>query len=230
VCFAFCSYPRAAIGNKLITEAGFAPVCALIEVGNRPDKIDRLPECKHLLKAAACVNFRPNLNSTLQGIDSFYDRPLNFGVRNILAGHGCAPDLDVECGSPTLVDAQENCADLIHSTSNRFRVTGIREARNIDGVYDDLGPVGRDKFFAGQPQGFEGNKSLLLRGDPKRRSESGDNEAGYRGKTNSMSVHKATTATNISSDDGTDTAVAFLGGLFAFTAAFLTYAFLEKWR
>ena len=45
-----------------------------------------------------------------------------------------------------------------------------------------------------------------------------------------MTVHEAPTAPHINGDDGTDTGIAFIGGMFAFIAAFLTYTFLEKWR
>jgi hypothetical protein len=152
VCFAFCSYPASAVEVAHITKARFSPVFVLVEISNRSDEIERVRR-NDFLKAPLGINFRPNLDSTFQERDSFYDWPLNFGVWKSLAEHRFPPNFDVDGGTPALIDAQKNRSKSIHILGPWFS-----EARNnalrIDSVNDDLGAMRRNEFVAGESDAF----------------------------------------------------------------------------
>jgi hypothetical protein len=106
----------------------------------------------------------------------------------------------------------------------------ILERQYLQGVNFHLGTVGCDKFIAGQSQRLKRQFALLASGDPQGCSECRDNKAGDCCQADTVAIHEAATASHISNDDGTDTGVAFFGGMLAFIAAFITYALLEERR
>jgi hypothetical protein len=159
VCFAFCSFPASAVEVEHITEPGFSAGFVSVKITNRSDEKDRLFKRNNFLNAASGINFRPNFDSTFQAIDGFYDRPLNFCIWDTFAGHGCGPNLNVDGAATSLVDTQKNSSESIHFIGNLW-VGAVWEAFYIDSVNDDLGAMGRDKFFAGEVE-------LLLGGSPQ---------------------------------------------------------------
>jgi len=86
--------------------------------------------------------------------------------------------------------------------------------------------MGRNEFFARELQRFKRQIALLAGSDPQGRSERRDDKASNCRQTDSVTIHEAATAPDISSDDLTDMGV-LLG---AVLAAFLAYALLKKWR
>lgn len=71
---------------------------------------------------------------------------------------------------------------------------------------------------------------LLASGNPQRCRECCDDKTRDCCQSYAVAVHEATATPHVGGDDGTDTGVAFFGGLIAFIAALLTYTFLEKRR
>jgi hypothetical protein len=90
--------------------------------------------------------------------------------------------------------------------------------------------MGGAEFLTGQLQGFKRQASLLASSSPQSSGEGCNNNRGDSSNADPVPFHETSRAPHINSDDGTETGIAFFGALFAFIAAFLTYAGLKKWR
>ena len=88
----------------------------------------------------------------------------------------------------------------------------VFDRRPLDESDDNFRSVGRDEFLTRQI-------GLLASGNPQGCRKCCGDKASDCCQPDTVSIHKATAASYISSDDGADTEVTFFGGLISFIAA-----------